>query len=179
MNLLNYLPQSYGDSPETADLLEVMGWQTERLYDRYLDFLNQLQVCTASWGLSFWEQVYGIPVDVSKPEQERREVLYSKMRAIGSVTPESIRSIAAAFSEGETVLKEHFSEYRFSLILERNLESGGIGEALQKAIEEMKPAHLAWDYSIQAIVPKKILRISGGSYCITETILPPMEGEGT
>ena len=179
MNLLNYLPQSYGDSPETADLLEVMGQQTERLYDRYLDFLNQLQVCTASWGLSFWEQVYGIPVDVSKPEQERREVLYSKMRAIGSVTPESIRSIAAAFSEGETVLKEHFSEYRFSLILERSIESGEIGEGLKKAVEEMKPAHLAWDYSIQVIVPKKILRISGGSYCITETVLPPMEGEGT
>lgn len=179
MNLLNYLPESYGSSEETVDLLSVMGWQTDRLYDRYLDFLNQLQVCTASWGLSFWEQIYGIPVDVSKPEQERREVLYSKMRAIGSVTPESIRSIAAAFSEGETVLKEHFGEYRFSLILERRIESGEIGEGLKKAMEEMKPAHLAWDYYIQMIVPQKALHIAGGSYCITETVLPPMEGEGT
>lgn len=177
MNLLNYLPESYRDSPETVDLLSVMGWQTNRLYDRYLDFLNQLQVCMASWGLSFWEQMYGIPVDVSKPEQERREVLYSKMRAIGSVTPKSIRSIASAFSEGETVLKEHFDEYRFSLILERNIESGEMEEALKKAIEERKPAHLAWDYSIQMIVPKKILHIAGGSYCVTETVLPPMEGE--
>lgn len=179
MNLLDYLPESYQDSPETVDLLAVMGQQTNRLYDRYLDFLDQLQVCTASWGLSFWEQVYGIPVDVSKPEQERREILYSKMRAIGSVTPEAIRNIAAAFSEGETFLEEHFSEYRFSLILERNMESEPVEEALQKAIEEMKPAHLAWDYSIQMIVPKEILHLAGGSYCVTETVLPPMEGEET
>lgn len=179
MSLLGCLPESYRESMETVDLLEAMGRQTDLLFNRYLDFLNQLQVSTASWGLSFWEQVYGIPTDISKPEQERREVLYSKMRAIGSVTPEMIRSIAAAFSEGETVLKEHFGEYRFSLILERRIESGGIGEALKKAVEEMKPVHLAWDYSIQMIVPQKILHIAGGSYCITETVLPPMEGEQT
>lgn len=176
MNLLRYLPESYRDSPETVDLLTAMGEQTNRLYDRYLDFLDQLQVSTASWGLSFWEQVYGIPVDVSKPEQERREVLYSKMRAVGSVTPGSIRNIAAAFSEGETFLEEHFGEYRFSLIMERNVESESVGEALHKAIEEMKPTHLAWDYSIQIIVPQKALHLAGGSYCVTETVLPPMEG---
>ena len=176
MSLLDYLPENYQNSPETVDLLQSIGQQTDTLYDRYLDFLNQLQVCTATWGLSFWEQIYGIPADVSKPEQERREILYSKMRAIGSVTPEMIRRIAAAFSEGETFLEENFSQYQFRLILERKISSSDIQENLKQAVEQMKPAHLAWDYCIQMIVPKKILHIAAGCYCITETILPPLEG---
>lgn len=148
MNLLNYLPQSYGGSAETVDLLSVMGWQTDHLYDRYLDFLNQLQVCTASWGLSFWEQIYGIPVDVSKPEQERREVLYSKMRAIGSVTPEMIRSIVAAFSQGEPTVTEFPGEYRFTVFVAQTLDRPTYLRGLHVAIEEMKPAHLQAGYGV-------------------------------
>lgn len=146
MNLLNYLPESYRDSLETVDLLSVMGWQTDRLYDRYLDFLNQLQVCTASWGLSFWEQTYGIPVDVSKPEQERREILYSKMRAIGSVTPNMIRNIAAAFSQDEPVVTEFPGEYRFIVSVIQSLDHPTYLQGLYAAVEEMKPAHLQAGY---------------------------------
>lgn len=146
MSLLDYLPESYQNSPETVDLLQAMGKQTETLYDRYLDFLNQHQVCTATWGLSFWEQIYGIPADVSKPEQERREVLYSKMRAIGSVTPEMIRSIAAAFSEGKPVVTEFPSEYRFTVFVTQSLDRPTYLYGLYTAIEEMKPAHLQAGY---------------------------------
>lgn len=146
MSLLDYLPESYQNSPETVDLLEAIGQQTDTLYARYLDFLNQHQVCTATWGLSFWEQIYGIPADVSKPEQERREILYSKMRAIGSVTPEMIRRLAAAFSEGEPVVTEFPSEYRFTVFVTQSLDRPTYLHGLYAAIEEMKPAHLQAGY---------------------------------
>ena len=146
MSLLDYLPESYQNSPETVDLLEAIGQQTDTLYDRYLDFLNQHQVCTATWSLSFWEQIYGIPADVSKPEQERREILYSKMRAIGSVTPEMIRKLAAAFSEGEPVVTEFPSEYRFTVFVTQSLDHPTYLHGLYTAIEEMKPAHLQAGY---------------------------------
>ena len=146
MSLLDYLPESYQNSPETVDLLEAIGQQTDTLYARYLDFLNQHQVCTATWGLSFWEQIYGIPADVSKPEQERREILYSKMRAIGSVTPEMIRRLAAAFSEGEPVVTECPSEYRFTVFVTQSLDRPTYLHGLYAAIEEMKPAHLQAGY---------------------------------
>ncbi|MCI9576970.1 MAG: DUF2313 domain-containing protein [Clostridiales bacterium] len=149
MSLLQYLPESYQNSPETIDLLTVMDNQTDRLYNRYLDFLDQLQVCTASWGLSFWEQIYAVPVDISKPEQERREILYSKMRAIGSVTPEMIRSLAAAFSEGEPIVTEFPSEYRFTVSIGQSLDRTTYVRGMYAAIEEMKPAHLQAGYEVK------------------------------
>lgn len=174
--LLSCLPESYRDSPETVDLLQAVQRQVKLLGDQYESFLRQTQVSAATWGLSIWEETYGVPVDVSKSQQERREVLYARMRAIGSVTPAMIQNIAAAFSDGNTTLEEFFQEYRFHLTIDRNITSQDIHKVFEKAIEEVKPAHLTWNYSIQVVNPVHTLHLAGGFYTVTETILPPLEG---
>lgn len=173
---LSCLPESYRNSPETVDLLRGIQEAAGLLREQSHSFLQQAQVSTASWGLSLWEDGYGVPVDVSKSQQERREVLYARMRAVGSVTPAMIQNIAAAFSDGNTTLEEFFQESRFHLTIDRNIASQDVRKVFEKAIEEVKPAHLAWNYSIQVINPVHTLHIAGGFYTITETILPPLEG---
>ena len=173
---LSCLPESYRNSPETVDLLRVIQEAAGLLREQSAQLFAASPGQHRLLGLSLWEDRYGIPVDVSKSQQERREVLYARMRAVGSVTPAMIQNIAAAFSDGNTTLEEFFQESRFHLIIDRNIASQDVRKVFEKAIEEVKPAHLAWNYSIQVINPVHTLHIAGGFYTITETILPPLEG---
>lgn len=143
---LSCLPESYRNSPETVDLLRVIQEAAGLLREQSHSFLQQAQVSTASWGLSLWEDRYGVPVDVSKSQQERREVLYARMRAVGSVTPAMIQNIAAAFSDGIPVVTEFPSEYRFVVLVTQSLDRPTSLQGLYAAIEERKPAHLQAGY---------------------------------
>jgi hypothetical protein len=144
--LLSCLPESYRDSPETVDLLQAVQRQVKLLGDQYESFLRQTQVSAATWGLSIWEETYGVPVDVSKSQQERREVLYARMRAIGSVTPAMIQNIAAAFCQGNPVVTEFPNESRFTISVIQSLDRPTSLKGMYAAIEGIKPAHLQAGY---------------------------------
>lgn len=85
----NYERQ-HGDSRKELDAL----WQA-------LDgTLEQYFVSTATWGLEHWENELGITIDASKPVAQRRSVILSKLRGIGTVTVSLIKSVAEAYDGG-------------------------------------------------------------------------------
>lgn len=151
MNLLERLPDFYRNSPESVDILEAVAGCLQDLKKRADSLLNQMQVSTAAWGLDIWEEMYNIPADISKSESERRAVILSRMRTTGSITPEVVRKVAGAFSDRAVKVTETPGEYAFHIEVAWYESTSYEKLDFMKAIEEIKPAHLAWNHTIVII----------------------------
>lgn len=148
MKLIDYLPPFYRDSPEVQAIQQALEPEADRLRQETEDIARQLALLDADWGLEYWEQALGIPVDLSKPLEFRRSRAASKLRGQGTATIALLQNVAMSFANGQTDILEYPKEFRFEVKF-----TGVIGippnlDDLSDAIEEIKPAHLTYSYII-------------------------------
>ncbi len=141
-DLMQYLPPFYHDFSTMQELQDTAAIEMGYLKFNVEDFLNQIFLDTATWGLSFREKELGIETDLSKTYEFRREILKAKLLGTGTTTRKMIKSIAETFSGAEVEVIEYPSEYRFEIkfIGMKGIPPNMAG--LMNAIEEIKPAHL-------------------------------------
>lgn len=142
-DMLDYLPHYYGDSRIVRNLTAREAKEFIQLQDRIQDVLQQFFVDTAVWGLSYWETVCGIPVDESKPKEQRRSVIKSKLRGAGTVTLAVIKNVVDSFENGEIQLQENFAKYEVVITF---IGKRGVPPNLndvRTALREIVPAHLS------------------------------------
>lgn len=113
----------------------------------YLDDLTkQFFIDTATWGLTYWEEEYGIETNLNYSYEERREVIKAKKRGQGTCTKALIKSVAEAFSGGECKVIENTGPYQFTI---KFIGVKGIPRNMQgliNAVDEIKPAHLVYEF---------------------------------
>lgn len=148
MPLIDTLTPNYKNSPEVVEIQGAFNTQVEAITAAKEDLFAQLDVATATWGLALWEKAYGLIIDVSKPYDYRRTRIISKMRGQGSTTNAMIQNVAESFSNGQVDILEYPSEYRFEVKFTGTLGIPPNMEDLTAAIEDIKPAHLAYAYVI-------------------------------
>lgn len=149
MNLLRLLPEDYPKSPAVVELqkaIEKLGTATE---EDVADLLDQFFLDTATWGLSCWEKVYGVESDAKKSLEVRRSAVRAKMRGMGTTTVELVQNVSESFVNGEVAVEEHNDEYRFDIVMLSVIGIPPNMEDLKRAIEEIKPAHLAYEIIIK------------------------------
>ncbi|MFZ7103369.1 MAG: putative phage tail protein [Peptococcaceae bacterium] len=145
---MDLLSPNFADSPEVVELQGAFNTQVEAIAAVKDDLFNQLDIATTTWGLTYWEKVYGLKSDVSKPYDYRRTRIMSKMRGQGSTTKAMIQNVAESFSNGQVDVLVYPNEYRFEIKFTGTLGIPPNMENLTAAIEEIKPAHLAYNYVI-------------------------------
>lgn len=146
MTLINLLPELYAASPETADLQNAFGQEIAAAQAARDDLMLQLNMDTATWGLSLWEAIYGIKPDVSKSYDYRRTRIISKMRGAGTTTAALIQNVAESFSNGDVEIIEIPAQHRFDVKFVGTLGIPPNMDDLTAVIEQIKPAHLAYAY---------------------------------
>lgn len=146
IDLMAYLPSFYHNIKEMKELQTALGYEVGKAVYNSQDALDQCFINTATWGLDRWEKMLGIAIDKSKSYKARREIILAKLRGSGTTTKEMIKSTAAAFSGGEVDVIEYPNEYRFvvQFIGIKGIPPNMAG--LINAIEEIKPAHLAYGF---------------------------------
>jgi len=105
------------------------------------DLQKQLNIDTATWGLSIYEKELGIFVDNTKPLSERRSRIKAKLRGVGKVDAALIKITISSWTGGLVDV-----EFINSKIIIKFIDVIGIPENMsdvQAIIEEIKPAHLA------------------------------------
>lgn len=157
MNLLKYLPDYYEESEEVKIIQSSLEVEINELLNYIDDCITQLCIDTATWGLSFWENTYGIKTNTNKSINERRSIIKAKMRGRDTTTVKLLESVAEAFmKEGNAYLVEEFSKYAFTLNL---ISKSGFPyslDGLYNIIEEIKPAHLRANYKLISILKSKL-----------------------
>ncbi len=146
-DLMRYLPHFYVSSTIMKAIQDAYAEELGQVYYFLNDFLKQfLTPETATWGLAFWEQELGLKTDISKSYEERREIIMSRLRGIGTIGRDVIKHAAEVFSGGEVEIIEYPSEYRFVV---KFIGVRGIPKNMAsfiEMIEDLKPAHMVYSF---------------------------------
>lgn len=137
------------------------GFIMEEVHQAASKITTETLINNATWSLSYWESLFRIkPRDDQTVEQRRRAVIL-KMNEYYPVTRRRMETIVDTLTEnGGTVIDDERGDY----ILEIILDGAGAFEfsEIKAAIEEVKPAHLA--YEIVAEILMGLIRIADDSY---------------
>lgn len=145
-NLMAYLPDYYAEVTDVVYVQDAIAKELGRLRYDIQDVLNQFYVYTATWGLEEWERLIGIKTDYTKPLEQRRSVIISRLRGAGTTTVERLKDVAASFSGGEVAIIEYPEEHRFII---KFVGTAGIPPNLNdltSTVGQIKPAHLTFSY---------------------------------
>ncbi len=93
------------------------------------------------------EAVYGIASNPSKPLDQRVAVLVAKFRGQGTTTKAFIKNVAISFEYGEVDVVDDEAPYTVNIIFESVLGMPPNMDDFIEALEEVKPAHIAFIYT--------------------------------
>jgi hypothetical protein len=172
-DMFDYLPKEYEDYRESHAIIVTEAAEFESLNDEIADVLAQFFVDTATWGLANWERLVNVTVDESKPIDQRRSVIKSKLRGVGTVTVGLIKNVAESYSNGEVAVTESASTYTISIKFVGKLGVPPNMADIQQALRDIIPAHLAINYEFTYVLYDELkakyttydaLATSGNSY---------------
>lgn len=110
------------------------------------DLRDQMDFSTATWALEIYEKEYGISVDDSKPDSERRSVLISKSRGSGQVDADLLKAVADSYTNGDCdVSFTGVIEITFNSFIGRPPNMNDV----EQALEDTKPAHLRMEFTFR------------------------------
>lgn len=139
---LGYISPIYEQSVIMQAVMEAIGaeWdEAEKLAD---EVLAQLFPQTATWGLKYWEQQLGIPINETLPVEIRRANILSRLAMKHSMTRNRMEHIVNAYVPSKTAkVVEYIKAYIFAVLLPYG-EPINFRE-LSKAVYDAKPAHLS------------------------------------
>lgn len=150
MTLLEMLPEAcYHGEPHVAVLQDAVEKQVRRVQAARDDLKSQARPSTAaSWGMSHYERAWGLPVDESKPLDQRLAAWRARRRGVGAITAAVIKSIAQSFYDGEIQVAEHKREFWFEVVFKSRIGIPPGLEELKAIIENVKPAHMEAVYTV-------------------------------
>lgn len=171
--LMSYLPEWYEESRETRVIEEAVQPELDQLWTGRDGLLDQLDPRTATWGLRYWEDALGLAVDESRDAEQRRNLILGKIQGKATTTPALLQSIAERVLGVEIEVGEIFPEDRVEIRFDAPNRLPQGMDALKALLDEIMPAHLAWDYLIH-ITPT--LHVGGHFGSCNVTRLPIWEG---
>lgn len=162
MSLIEKMPEYYQECVEIRELQAAFDAEINRALNAWEDLLAQCFVDTATWAMPLWEKIVGIQPEEGKNIAYRRTRILSKLRGGGTATKAMMKNTIESFYNGEVDIIEYPEEYRFEV---KFLSTIGIPPNLSdvtQAIEEIKPAHLSYDYIITFVTHGELKHFTHG-----------------
>lgn len=146
MKLRDYLPDFWDGSAEVLAVQDAISPAVAEAWKARDGLLDQLNVKTATWGLALWEKALGLTEDNTIAIEDRRARIIAKLLGQGTATPQALQTLAKNYYAGEVRVLEYPEDYRFEVELSGPLELPVNWEGLKAAIDDIRPAHLAYEY---------------------------------
>lgn len=146
VDLAKYAPPFLAELWEMVEIYWIQGYEVGQLQHELEELIDQCYIVTATWGLSRWEQMFGVATNMSLTYEQRREILMAKLRGQGTTTRKMIEDTAVSFSGGEVKVIEDNPNHLFIIQfigikgIPRNMQ------AFVSMLEDIKPAHLAYRF---------------------------------
>ncbi|NWL89557.1 phage portal protein [Paenibacillus sp. 79R4] len=154
--MFSYMPAYYENSRVIRADLNAKGAELDGLYKALNETLDQFFIRTATWGLDRWEMELGIATEKSKPIEQRRAVVESKLRGAGKFSGRLVKNVAEAYDGGTVDVTFQPAEWSFTV---KFIDTIGIPpnlDDLKTVIEEIKPAHLKVEYEFSYLLIRDI-----------------------
>lgn len=160
--LAELIPERLRKIPELMAVIRAEEPEAQATYDAAVDFLAQLNVDTATWGLDLWEFEYGIQTDASKSLDARRTALKAKMRGAATTTAAQIQRIVNAYTGNDSCeVTEYPRKYLVGVSYTLDLDKQDRVEDCRKSLREALPAHLGLVQEVSAPTERATLYLGG------------------
>ncbi len=137
----------YNNSYVAKWIFEIMGIEIDSVRSKYDELRLQAFPETATWGLAYWEQKYGIPVNELLDIETRRKNIISRMGYRAPMNPCKVEKIVESICGRETTVIENVKPYTFEIIIKKadtELDFLLINEHIKK----IKPSHLGFTFAL-------------------------------
>lgn len=137
-----YYPNYYLDSAVVTNKIDKESTEYENVLKAMQDVIDQWFPSSATWGLDRWEANCELPIDPTKPIDQRRSNVLAKLRGQGTATPALIKSVAETYSGVQVDVTEVVQNYQVKITF---TGTRGVPPNLpdtQNAIRSIIPAHL-------------------------------------
>ena len=154
--LTDQLPERYLNSPEVgaaAGILWVLG---EAFRDCVLDWLEQLTIDTATWGLKYWEQAYGVTPQITDTVEERRGRVKAKMRSPQTVTAAMLENLTDSYINGQSVVTELPRQHKVQIQFNGDYGIPSNLDSLTAALLEVLPSHVMYEYLYRYLLVREV-----------------------
>lgn len=86
-----YLPKFLTNDEAFSETQRVLSWEHERYRLKVIDFAKQFHPQTATWGLSTWEEEYGLSTSTNTDLELRRAKVMAKILGTAPMTVANTR----------------------------------------------------------------------------------------
>lgn len=141
--ILDQLPPIIRKIPNFEKYLQSSGIEADTKWKMLKDIIDQLNPYTATWALSYWENLVGLD-NSGRPIQFRRGMVIAMIaRAHGMPRKKFINLIADYNNDPNTNVIELFSEYELQIETTINYEEISMQDFMD-FVSLIIPAHLGW-----------------------------------
>lgn len=166
--MLNMVSPIYDRSALTLYVFQAFGIVLSKETDFIEnEFIAQIFPQTATWGLKYWEEEYGIKPDESKSIEERREILIISMYRKRPVTPYRIKQLVKSITGCESVVEENIQPNTMKIIVVGYVP--GTLTALRNELDRTLPAHISYVLQMSEIYDMETSTYTGGGVSLLET----------
>ena len=154
--LTDQLPERYLNSPEVgaaAGILWVLG---EVFRARALDWLAQLTIDTATWGIVYWEREYGVTPQATDTLDDRRSRVKAKLRAPQTVTAAMLENLTDSYINGQSEVTELPREHKVKIRFNGEYGVPANLESLTGALLEVLPSHVVYEYLYRYLLVREV-----------------------
>ena len=154
--LTDLLPERYLASPEVgaaAGILWVLG---EVFRARALDWLAQLTIDTATWGIVYWEREYGVTPQATDTLDDRRSRVKAKLRAPQTVTAAMLENLTDSYINGQSEVTELPRQHKVKIRFNGEYGVPANLESLTAALLEVLPSHVVYEYLYRYLLVREV-----------------------
>lgn len=132
-------------------LYQVMGLEIDTVRGRFEELRAQAFPETATWGLSYWEQRYGITPPDGQSIEERRRAILTKRGLREPMNPAKMEWIIEMMTGCTAHVTEDTAPYTFTVEVETNPALGAFNfDAVFSKLKRIKPSHLKMEFFLTA-----------------------------
>lgn len=147
--MLGSVTQGFYDNSYVAKwLYEVMGREMDDAGIKFSELLQQIFPETATWGILYHEQRYGILFNPALSLEERRANVIRFRDVRAPMNPAKLEQVISDITGAEVQVIEHYAKYTFLVSFVLDESEWGKLDQVKETVCFMKPSHLsfAWGF---------------------------------
>lgn len=153
--MLDMVAPVYDNSKVALYLFQALGIVFQKEYDFIIyDFIEQIFIQTATWGLEEWEKQYNIVPDPSWDYDKRRENLISLLQYKAPITPKKLSDRLTGMVGIDTDVGEAAADNTMDILVR-----GYVGDfsKIRQMIDKILPAHLIYNLDAHFVVDSELV----------------------
>lgn len=140
IRMMSRVSPIYGRSYVGKWIYQVMGMEMDAARLRLEELRLQAFPETVTWGIAYWEQRCGIPINESLDLETRRKNLIIKRGIRSPMNPARVESIVGGMCGRDVDVTENIAPYTFQVTIQAGDTSVDYG-AILKRLRQIKPSH--------------------------------------